>query len=88
MPIDMFEGLPELAKDLRESGFDVRHDVFRGQVGLLVSERGKTIPPADFFPLWELNQNLHLVGRRDFTAIKAKRPPTWSPVLSENNRSA
>ncbi len=84
MAIDMFEGLKQLIKALREEGFDAKEDNFRGQVGLLVAERQKTIPPADFFPLWELNQNLALVASRNFAAIKAKRPDNWSPVLREN----
>jgi hypothetical protein len=84
MAIDMFEGLKQLIRSLREEGYDAKEDNFRGQVGLIVGERHKTIPPADFFPLWELNQNLDLVIRRDFAAIKARRPERWSPVLREN----
>jgi len=75
--------LEELANALRAEGFDARQDVFRGQVGLLLAERHATIPPADFFPPWELNQNLDAVVHRDFAGIKSQRPPDWAPVLGE-----
>ena len=84
MAIDMFESLKQLIKALREERFDANEDNFRGQVGLIVAQRHKAIRPADFFPLWELNQNLDLVARRDFAVIKAKRSKGWSPVLREN----
>ena len=77
-----FKGLKDLVEILQKEGFDATDIVFRGQVGLQVTEPGKTMP--DFFPLWELNENPDLVERRAFKAIKAKRPPGWSPLKGEN----
>ena len=83
MSIDAFRSLPELIEKLRSEGYDALRDMLQGEMGLLISEKGKTIPPADFFPLWELNENLDLVAQRDFAAIKARRPRNWLPRRRE-----
>jgi hypothetical protein len=95
MVIHMFNDLYNLRDTLRIEGFDATYQVFRGIEGLDVVYEGMepeesatgwstARTSAEFFPWWELNQNLGLLDRRDFAAIKAKRPRNWSPVPFEN----
>lgn len=72
-------------KQLRNEGFDVRGDVYNGQVGIIIGPKGldpKRMPPDEigiFFPLWELNHesNRPLVEARRFHEIVESRPQDW-----------
>ena len=79
------DGLAQAADDLRCRGIDANYVLLYGPhggvEGLEVNE--------DFFPLWELMlpENQDAFDRLDFTAIKERRCPEWSPDPPHPSRS-
>ena len=73
-PID---DLVQFAEDLRRLSIDATYVILyasRGAIeGLEIGE--------DFYPLWELSlpENRAAVEKTDFSTIKARRGPEWSP---------
>jgi hypothetical protein len=85
LAIDIWS-LDEFSTTLRAEGLHATLGLFGGQLGLCVSITEPAGSPADFFPLWELNLYPELLAKRDFAAIKARRPPSW-PVLPETKHT-